>query len=1021
MRLFLPLLLVFLLHLRRGPAATAAAAPLPTEVQALLSVRAAVTDDPQSALSSWTSASSAAAANGSHCSWRGVTCDARRRHVTALDLSSLNLSGALSPGLAHLRFLASLSVAANQLSGPVPPQISALVALRYLNLSNNVFNGTFPPQLGLLKNLRVLDLYNNNMTGDLPVAVAEMPQLRHLHLGGNYFAGKIPPEYGQWEFLEYLAVSGNELVGALPPEIGNLTRLRELYLGYYNSYDGSLPPEIGNLTQLVRLDAANCGLSGEIPPEIVKLQNLDTLFLQVNGFTGSLTRELGYLKRLKSLDLSNNMFSGEIPESFSQLKNLTLLHLFRNKLNGEIPEFIADLPGLQVLQLWENNFTGSVPQDLGKNGNLQIVDLSSNKLTGNLPPDLCYGNQLQTLIALSNFLFGPIPESLGKCQSLRRIRMGDNYLNGSIPRGLFGLPELTQVEFQDNLLVGAFPGSDDSIAVSLDQISLSNNKLGGSLPPTIGNFSGVQKLLLDGNNFSGQIPPEIGRLQQLSKIDLSSNRFSGPIPPQISQCKLLTFVDLSGNVLSGEIPNEITDMRILNYLNLSSNHLSGSIPSSVSTMQSLTSVDFSYNNLSGLVPGTGQFSYFNYTSFLGNPELCGPYLGPCKDVDANGTHRAHVKGPLSASVKLLLVIGLLVCSIIFAIVAIIKARSLKKASDARAWKFSAFQRLDFSCEDVLDSLKEDNIIGKGGAGIVYKGTMPNGNQVAVKRLPAMGRGSSHDHGFNAEIQTLGKIRHRHIVRLLGFCSNHETNLLVYEYMPNGSLGEVLHGKKGGHLIWSLRYKIALEAAKGLCYLHHDCSPLIVHRDVKSNNILLDSDFEAHVADFGLAKFLQDSGTSECMSAIAGSYGYIAPEYAYTLKVDEKSDVYSFGVVLLELVTGRKPVGEFGDGVDIVQWVRKMTNSNKEEVQLILDPRLSTVPLHEAMHLFYVAMLCVEEQAVERPTMREVVQILTEFPKPCNVKQEESLATPIESPAKEVRDDRQSPPQSPPPPPDLLSI
>ncbi|XP_013709288.1 leucine-rich repeat receptor-like serine/threonine-protein kinase BAM1 [Brassica napus] len=163
--------------------------------------------------------------------------------------------------------------------------------------------------------------------------------------------------------------------------------------------------------------------------------------------------------------------------------------------------------------------------------------------------------------------------------------------------------------------------------------------------------------------------------------------------------------------------------------------------------------------------------------------------------------------------------------------------------------------------------------------------MPNGDQVAVKRLAAMSRGSSHDHGFNAEIQTLGRIRHRHIVRLLGFCSNHETNLLVYEYMPNGSLGEVLHGKKGGHLHWDTRYKIALEASKGLCYLHHDCSPLIVHRDVKSNNILLDSNFEAHVADFGLAKFLQDSGTCECMSAIAGSYGYIAPEYAYTLKIE----------------------------------------------------------------------------------------------------------------------------------------
>lgn len=199
-------------------------------------------------------------------------------------------------------------------------------------------------------------------------------------------------------------------------------------------------------------------------------------------------------------------------------------------------------------------------------------------------------------------------------------------------------------------------------------------------------------------------------------------------------------------------------------------------------------------------------------------------------------------------------------------------------------------------------------------------------------------------------------------------------------MPNGSLGELLHGKKGGHLEWATRYKIAIEAAKGLCYLHHDCSPLIVHRDVKSNNILLDSDFEAHVADFGLAKFLQDSGTSECMSSIAGSYGYIAPEYAYTLKVDEKSDVYSFGVVLLELITGRRPVGEFGDGVDIVQWVNKTTESRKEGVVNILDQRLSTVPLHEVMHVFSVAMACVEEQSVERPTMREVVQMLTDPPK-----------------------------------------
>lgn len=263
--------------------------------------------------------------------------------------------------------------------------------------------------------------------------------------------------------------------------------------------------------------------------------------------------------------------------------------------------------------------------------------------------------------------------------------------------------------------------------------------------------------------------------------------------------------------------------------------------------------------------------------------------------------------------------------------------------------------------------------------------MPNGNDIAIKRLT--GRGNScHDHGFMAEIQTLGKIRHRNIVRLLGYLSNKDTNLLLYEYMSHGSLGEMLHGSKGAHLQWESRYRIAVEAAKGLCYLHHDCSPSIIHRDVKSNNILLDSDNEAHVADFGLAKFFHDAGASECMSSIAGSYGYIAPEYAYTLKVDQKSDVYSFGVVLLELVTGRKPVGEFGEGVDIVRWVRKTTlelahPSDAASALAVVDSRLKGYQLTGLVNMFKIAMLCVEDESSARPTMREVVHMLTNPPTP----------------------------------------
>ncbi|KAJ0967736.1 hypothetical protein J5N97_024653 [Dioscorea zingiberensis] len=950
------------------------------EAAGLLAVKAGIIDH-DGALASWV-------ATSDHCRWSGVGCDVAQR-VVSLDISSMNLSGVLSPEIARLRSLLNLSIASNFLSGPIPPTLSRISNLRFLNLSNNVFSGSFPYSLSLLKNLRVLDLYNNNITGPLPVEVTELRNLRHLHLGGNFFSGEIPSEYGRWELLEYLAISGNSLSGPIPPQLGNLAKLQYLYLGYFNIYSGGIPPEIGNLSSLLRLDIANCGLSGEIPPEIGKLENLDTLFLQVNGLSGEIPPEMGKLKSLKSMDISNNALSGEIPPSFAELKNLTLLNLFRNKLHGAIPELVGELPGLEVLQLWENNFTGSIPRSLGTSGGLQLLDVSSNKLTGSLPSELCSGEKLHTLIALGNFLFGPIPENLGGCRSLVKIRLGENYLNGSIPSGLFSLPNLQQIELQDNLLVGAFPDTGTSeISATLGQISLSSNHLSGPLPASIGNYSGIQKLLLNQNLFSGAIPKEIGRLQQLSKLDFSGNRFSGRITPNISQCKSLAYVDLSRNNLSGEIPAEITGMRILNYLNLSRNEIEGNIPATIATMQSLTAIDFSFNNLSGIVPSTGQFSYFNASSFVGNPYLCGSYLGPC--ISANSSRAGHSRGPLSAPFKLILVVGLLLFSILFAIAAIIKARSLKKASAARAWKLNAFQRLDFSCNDVLDCLKEENIIGKGGAGVVYKGVMPNGEQVAVKRLSAMTRaGSSHDHGFSAEIQTLGRIRHRHIVRLLGFCSKNDTNLLVFEYMPNGSLGEVLHGKKGGHLHWDTRYKIAVEAAKGLCYLHHDCSPAILHRDVKSNNILLDSDFEAHVADFGLAKFLQDSGTSECMSAIAGSYGYIAPEYAYTLKVDEKSDVYSFGVVLLELVTGKKPVGEFGDGVDIVQWVCKMIGSNKEEVLKILDPRLPAVPFEEAMHVFHIAMLCVEEQSVERPTMREVVQMLTELPKPQAAKEDDS--------------------------------
>ncbi|KAI4308162.1 hypothetical protein L6164_031264 [Bauhinia variegata] len=917
------------------------------------------------------------------CTWYGIKCDLKNRTVVLLDMSNLNISGPLSASITELHGLVYLSVAGNGFSGEFPRDVHKLGRLRFLNMSNNMFGGNLRWEFSKMKELEVLDAYNNNFNGSLPPGVTELPKLKYLNFGGNYFSGKIPPSYGKMLQLRYLSVAGNDLNGIIPSELGNLKNLTQLYLGYYNQFDGGIPSDLGKLVNLFHLDLANCGLKGQIPAELGNLIKLDTLFLQTNQLSGSIPPHLGNLTSLKSLDLSNNELTGDIPIEFSGLHELTLLNLFINKLHGEIPAFIAELPNLQVLKLWHNNFTGSIPSKLGQNGKLTELDLSTNKLTGLVPKSLCLGKRLKILILLNNFLFGSLPAELGQCYTLTRVRLGQNYFTGSIPNGVLYLPELALLELQNNYLSGGLPQQTSYSPSKLGQLNLSNNRLSGSLPASIGNFPSLQILLLSGNRFSGEIPPDIGRLKNILKLDIRGNNFSGNIPAEMGNCVLLTYLDLSQNQLSGPIPIQLSQIHILNYLNVSWNHLNQSIPRELGTIKGLTSADFSHNNLSGSIPQNGQFSVFNSTSYVGNLLLCGYDLNPCKH-SSNWLLEPHgekgTKSGFSGKFKLVFALALLACSLVFATLATIKSRKVRKHSNS--WKLTAFQKLDYGSEDIIGCIKEGSVIGRGGAGVVYKGTMPNGEQVAVKKLLRISKGSSHDNGFSAEIKTLGRIRHRYIVRLLAFCCNRETNLLVYEYMPNGSLGEVLHGKRGEFLKWDTRLKIAIEAAKGLRYLHHDCSPLIIHRDVKSNNILLNSDFEAHVADFGLAKFLQDTGTSECMSSIAGSYGYIAPEYAYTLKVDEKSDVYSFGVVLLELITGRRPVGDFGEeGLDIVQWTKNQTSWSQEKVMKIFDERLQNVPLDEAKQVFFVAMLCVQENSVERPTMREVVQMLIQAKHP----------------------------------------
>nr|Q8GRU6.1 RecName: Full=Leucine-rich repeat receptor-like kinase protein HAR1; AltName: Full=Protein HYPERNODULATION ABERRANT ROOT FORMATION 1; Flags: Precursor [Lotus japonicus]CAD42335.1 hypernodulation aberrant root formation protein [Lotus japonicus]CAD42336.1 hypernodulation aberrant root formation protein [Lotus japonicus]CAE45593.1 hypernodulation aberrant root protein [Lotus japonicus]BAC41327.1 LRR receptor-like kinase [Lotus japonicus]BAC41331.1 LRR receptor-like kinase [Lotus japonicus] len=913
-----------------------------------------------------------------HCSFSGVTCDQNLR-VVALNVTLVPLFGHLPPEIGLLEKLENLTISMNNLTDQLPSDLASLTSLKVLNISHNLFSGQFPGNITVgMTELEALDAYDNSFSGPLPEEIVKLEKLKYLHLAGNYFSGTIPESYSEFQSLEFLGLNANSLTGRVPESLAKLKTLKELHLGYSNAYEGGIPPAFGSMENLRLLEMANCNLTGEIPPSLGNLTKLHSLFVQMNNLTGTIPPELSSMMSLMSLDLSINDLTGEIPESFSKLKNLTLMNFFQNKFRGSLPSFIGDLPNLETLQVWENNFSFVLPHNLGGNGRFLYFDVTKNHLTGLIPPDLCKSGRLKTFIITDNFFRGPIPKGIGECRSLTKIRVANNFLDGPVPPGVFQLPSVTITELSNNRLNGELPSVISG--ESLGTLTLSNNLFTGKIPAAMKNLRALQSLSLDANEFIGEIPGGVFEIPMLTKVNISGNNLTGPIPTTITHRASLTAVDLSRNNLAGEVPKGMKNLMDLSILNLSRNEISGPVPDEIRFMTSLTTLDLSSNNFTGTVPTGGQFLVFNYDkTFAGNPNLCFPHRASCPSVLYDSLRKTRAK---TARVRAI-VIGIALATAVLLVAVTVHVVRKRRLHRAQAWKLTAFQRLEIKAEDVVECLKEENIIGKGGAGIVYRGSMPNGTDVAIKRLVGQGSGRN-DYGFRAEIETLGKIRHRNIMRLLGYVSNKDTNLLLYEYMPNGSLGEWLHGAKGGHLRWEMRYKIAVEAARGLCYMHHDCSPLIIHRDVKSNNILLDADFEAHVADFGLAKFLYDPGASQSMSSIAGSYGYIAPEYAYTLKVDEKSDVYSFGVVLLELIIGRKPVGEFGDGVDIVGWVNKTMSelsqpSDTALVLAVVDPRLSGYPLTSVIHMFNIAMMCVKEMGPARPTMREVVHMLTNPP------------------------------------------
>ncbi|XWS39418.1 hypothetical protein CRYUN_Cryun18bG0052900 [Craigia yunnanensis] len=921
--------------------------------------------DPTNSLSSWNDR------DDTPCNWRGISCDLVTGRVDSVDLSEF------------------------QLAGPFPVFLCRLPALRSIKFVNNSINSSLPLDLSTCQNLTTLDLSQNLIVGSLPDYLAKIPTLKNLILFGNNFSGEIPASFGQFQRLELLNLAENLLDGIIPPFLGNISTLKELDLAYNSFSPSHIPSELGNLTNVEQLFLAGCNLVGHIPSSFSLLTRLLNLDLSFNRLTGLIPSSISELKSIEQLELYNNSLYGELPLNMGNLTTLKKfdasaneltgtiptglcglqlesLNLFDNRLEGTLPESITRSKPLHELKLFNNKLSGPLPSHLGEISPLQILDLSYNQFSGEIPENLCAKGQLGDIVLIYNSFSGKIPESLGECRSLVRARFKHNRFSGRVPDGFWGLPRVFLLELAENSFSGQVSKMISS-AHNLSVLSISNNRFSGSLPDEIGSLETLVEISASGNMIVGQIPGSLVKLRQLVRLDLSENKLDGGIPEGIKGWMNLNELNLAKNRLSGSIPSDIGSLPVLNYLDLSSNSFSGKIPIELQNLK-LNVLNFSNNRLSGKLPPLYAKEMYR-NSFLGNPGLCGDLEGLCPKIgESKNQSYMWILISIFVLAGLVFVVGL--------VWFYMKYRSFKKnKKGATISKWRSFHKIGFNEFEISDCLKEENVIGTGASGKVYKVVLSNGEAVAVKKFSGVKKEHSlsadtERDEFEIEVETLGKIRHKNIVRLWCCCNAGDSKLLVFEYMPNGSLGDLLHSSKGGLLDWHTRYKIALDAAEGLSYLHHDCVPPIVHRDVKSNNILLDGEFGARVADFGVAKIVKRVGKgAESMSMIAGSYGYIAPEYAYTLRVNEKSDIYSFGVVILELVTGKPPTDpEFGEK-DVVKWV--CATYNQKGVDQVIDPRLDSTYKEEICRVLDIGLLCTNALPINRPSMRNVVKLLQE--------------------------------------------
>ncbi|GLJ08076.1 hypothetical protein SUGI_0080960 [Cryptomeria japonica] len=556
---------------------------------------------------------------------------------------------------------------------------------------------------------------------------------------------------------------------------------------------------------------------------------------------------------------------------------------------------------------------------------------------------------------------------------------------GNIPEEIGNLTALTILYLSNKNIIGKIPKALSCLQ-NLQLLDLRFNKFQGSVPPKFSKLVNLENLSLGRNNISGEIPSSMGSLQQLRKLDISSNELTGRIPAAIGQCFRLEMVDLSHNRLIGSIPMEITSFHSLAfYLNFSHNSLTGRLPS-LGVMHHIQAIDISANKLSRPIPADiGSCVGLQYLNLTRN-KLNGRVptsIGQLKSLEIVDLSFNKLSGPVPPSIANLTMLRFLNFSYNDL------NGSVPNQGAFRNLSATSFLRNPSLCAASgwlnLPNCTSAEIRSNGFnmKGSVYRGLLSDSTVVAVKVFDQDPQNSYKN--FYRECRILRKIGHRNLVKVLSCCSTPEFRALVLQFMSKGSLERQLH--QDCRLSLKMRLNIALDVARAMAYLHHDCSPSVVHCDLKPSNILIDENMTAHVADFGIARLMPstDSASRSSTSRLKGTVGYLALEYGLGGQVTTKSDVYSFGVVILEMVTRKRPTDDmFTRNKTLSSWVRAAFPEALEKVvdremvgdELCVEGSIESTEQGRWLVSFIgMALQCTNYSPGERPTMREVEGIL----------------------------------------------